>query len=105
TYIHDTIMGILRAMYHLNGFDVLNIGGGGTSISLVELVGLLEQAVGRKAIIDWQPDQPGDVLLTSADLCRAADRIGYRPTISMSEGIHRYIRWYSQEGIAAKLVN
>jgi UDP-glucuronate 4-epimerase len=102
TYIHDTIMGIMRAMYHLDGYDVLNIGGA-TSVSLLELVGLLEQAVGRKAIIDWKPDQPGDVLLTSADLCRAADRIGYRPTISMKEGIFRYTNWYRQERMEAKV--
>ena len=102
TYIHDTIRGILRAMYHLNGYDVLNIGGA-TSVTLLELIGLLEQAVGRKAVIDWQPTQPGDVLLTSADLCRAADRIGYQPTISMIEGLHRYIRWYQQERIEANV--
>lgn len=96
TYIHDTIIGILRAIHYLNGYDLLNIGGS-ASISLHEVVHLLEQAIGRKAVIDWQPAQPGDVVLTCADLRHAADRIGYRPTVLMEEGISRFVRWYKRE--------
>lgn len=98
TYIHDTIMGILRAISHLGGYDLLNIGGV-ASVGLRDLVSLLEQATGHKAIINWQPAQPGDVTLTCADPHHAASRIGYRPTVHMEEGINRYIRWYKQERV------
>lgn len=98
TYVHDTIMGILRAVSHLGGYDLLNIGGA-ASVTLRDLVGLLEQATGHKAILNWQPAQPGDVTLTCADPHHAASRIGYRPTVHMKEGINRYVRWYMQERI------
>lgn len=95
TYVRDTVAGIMRALYHLGGFDLLNIGGA-ASIGLRNLVELLEQAIGRKAIIDWQPAQPGDVTLTCADLRLARKRIGYQPSVSIEEGISQYIRWYEQ---------
>ncbi|WP_338870962.1 NAD-dependent epimerase/dehydratase family protein [Spirosoma sp. SC4-14] len=95
TYIHDTVLGIVRAMNHLKGFDLLNIGGS-APISLRDLVKLIERAVGKKAVIDWQPNQPGDVVQTSADLQRARSRIGYLPSVPIEEGIHRFVRWYQQ---------
>ncbi|QIP16408.1 NAD-dependent epimerase/dehydratase family protein [Spirosoma aureum] len=95
TYIYDTVMGISQAINHLNGFDLLNIGGV-ASVNLRDLVSLIEQAVGKKAVIDWQPNQPGDVTLTSADLHRASNRIGYLPSIHIEEGINRFVRWYRQ---------
>ena len=98
TYIHDCIMGILRAVYNLNGYEILNIGGA-TTVILRDLVRLLEKVTGYKAIIDWQPNQAGDVTVTWADLGRAATKIGYRPTIDMNEGISRYVRWYINEHI------
>lgn len=96
TYIHDTVMGILRAIYCLSGYNLLNVGGP-TSVTLHELVQLIERAVGKKATIDWQPAQPGDVVLTCADLSLAAERIGYRPTVSIEEGVNRFVRWYKQD--------
>jgi UDP-glucuronate 4-epimerase len=98
TYIHDTVIGILRAIYFLKGYNVLNIGGP-SSVSLRELVHGIEQCVGNRAIIQWQPAQPGDVDLTCADLSRAADLIGYRPTIHVGEGLHRYVAWYRQRHV------
>lgn len=96
TYIHDTVMGILRAIYHLKGYNVLNIGGP-SSVSLRELVRVIEQCVGHQAIIHWEPAQPGDVDLTCADLTRATDLIGYRPTIHLRDGLNRYVTWYRQQ--------
>ncbi|GAB3894900.1 NAD-dependent epimerase/dehydratase family protein [Spirosoma agri] len=95
TYIYDTVMGITSAINHLNGFDLLNIGGA-ASTNLRDLVSMIERAVGRKAVIDWQPNQPGDVTLTCADLHRASNRIGYFPSIQIEEGINRFVRWYQQ---------
>jgi UDP-glucuronate 4-epimerase len=99
TYVHDTVAGIVKATSNLSGYDLLNIGGA-ECVSLHDLVHLLEQVVDRKAIIDWQPAQPGDVTLTCADLNHAANRIGYRPTVLMEEGIRRYVEWYKMERIS-----
>lgn len=95
TYVQDTVAGIIRAVDQLKGFDLLNIGGV-ASVSLYELVGLIEEAVGRKAIINWQPAQPGDVNLTCADLHYASNRIGYLPSVQIEQGIGRYVNWYKQ---------
>ena len=58
------------------------------------MVALLEQELGRKAIIDPKPMQPGDVPETYADTDDLAAEIGFRPTTSIEEGIHRFAKWY-----------
>ncbi|CCH53507.1 putative protein MJ1055 [Fibrisoma limi BUZ 3] len=95
TYIDDTISGIVQVLNTSRGFDVLNIGGLET-VSLLKLVQLIEQSTGEKALIDWQPMQPGDVIQTSADLNRAYDQIAYAPSVSIEEGIPRFVNWYRQ---------
>lgn len=95
TYVSDAVAGIIRALHHLSGFDVLNIGGM-RSISLLELVRLIGQTMGRSAVIDWQPVQPGDVTSTEADLRRAHSRLGYAPSVDLDEGLNRFNNWYRQ---------
>lgn len=101
TYVHDTVIGILKAIYNLSGYDLLNIGGAGC-VSLRDLVSLLENATGRKATINWQPAQAGDVTLTCADLQHSTNQIGYRPTVLMEEGLNRYVEWYKKERISER---
>jgi len=60
-------------------YEIYNLGGTGT-ISLAELVQTIEQVVGKKAIIVRQPDQPGDVPITFANIDRARAALGYEPT-------------------------
>lgn len=61
---------------------------------LMRVVALLEQELGNKAIIDLKPMQPGDVPETYADTDDLAAEIGFRPTTSIEEGIHRFAKWY-----------
>ncbi|QJW88493.1 NAD-dependent epimerase/dehydratase family protein [Spirosoma taeanense] len=103
TYVQDTVTGIIQAIHHLGGFDLLNIGGM-ASISLSELVHLIEQAVGQRAIINWQPAQPGDAQSTCADLRQAQARIGYYPSVSIKEGIGRFINWYKKQALNQPIV-
>lgn len=96
TYVEDTVAGILGAVNwiahdeSLNG--VFNLGESHT-VSLAELVGLLEQALGKTARIERQPDQPGDVRTTYADITRARTILGYAPEISIEVGIQRFAEW------------
>ncbi len=102
THVHDAVSGIIQALHHLRGFDVLNIAGP-ASIGLLELVRLLEHLTETRARIDWQPEQPGDVYCTQADLQKAALRIQYRPAIQLEDGLNGFVDWYQHSGRGVNL--
>ena len=94
TYIDDIIDGVVAAVDRCSGGQhrVYNLGGSRTT-TLARLVELLEAGVGKKAILDRQPDQPGDVPITYADVSHAAAELGYAPRIPIEEGIARFCAW------------
>ena len=94
TFIDDIIDGVVSALDHCDGgaHRVYNLGGSRTT-TLAQLVALLEAQLGRRAILDRQPDQPGDVPITYADVTHAARDLGYAPQIPIEEGIARFCRW------------
>ena len=100
TYIDDIIDGVLRALdyieVHDNIYEILNLGESQTT-TLRELVSHIENAVGKKAIINHLPLQPGDVPQTYADISKAKRVIGYQPTTLISEGITKYVAWYQAQ--------
>ena len=75
----------------------LNLGGAHTT-SLAELVALLEEALGVRAVLDRQPAQPGDVPLTSADVTHAKEVLGYAPRTPIRAGLKRFAEWIRGEG-------
>jgi len=93
TFIEDIIDGILGAVNHLKGFDILNLGESKT-ISLAKMVSVLENTIGAKAILEKLPSQPGDVDRTFADISKARMKIGYKPKYSFEAGINKFIDWY-----------
>ena len=92
TYIDDTVDGVLRALDCARGFRVYNLGESRT-VPLSELVALLEAALGRKAVVERRPDQPGDVPLTCADVSLARAELGYEPRVPIEEGLRRFVEW------------
>jgi len=96
TYVADIVDGTLRALDRCSGYRVYNLGGAGRT-TLSELIDLISVALGRTAIIDQRPVQPGDVSLTSADNGRAAKELGYSPQVTIEEGIRRFAAWFSEE--------
>ena len=99
TYIDDIIDGIVATGRQARGYSIYNLGESLTT-SLARLIELIEAAVGRKAVIQEQPAQPGDVECTYADVTRARDELGYKPAVPVEEGIPRFVEWYRQEGKA-----
>jgi len=93
TYIDDVVGGVLGALSAPPGYRVYNLGESAT-ISLADLVGLLERATGIRANRRFLPVQPGDVPLTCADITRARAEIGYDPKVPVAEGVERFVRWY-----------
>jgi UDP-glucuronate 4-epimerase len=95
TYISDILEGVMACTRMELGYEIFNLGESQT-VRLDHLIELLEQALGRKAIIDRQPAQPGDVPLTCADISKARARLGYQPRVKIEEGIGHFVQWFIQ---------
>jgi UDP-glucuronate 4-epimerase len=97
TYIDDIIAGVRAAVdYDASAYEVFNLGESRT-VELRELIALLEKELGREAVIDRQPTQPGDVPQTFADISKARRLLGYDPRTPIEEGIRRFVAWFRQE--------
>jgi UDP-glucuronate 4-epimerase len=68
--------------------------GNSQPIALMRFIEVLEQALGREAIRDFQPMQPGDVLATAADTSALEAWVGFRPSTSIEAGVEHFARWY-----------
>ena len=95
TYVLDILNGIGCAFNKLDGYNIFNLGESKLT-NLNELVQMLEKALGKKAILNKLPSQPGDVKVTYADISKARSLIGYNPTYNMTSGINEFIKWYLQ---------
>ncbi|MEW6303637.1 MAG: SDR family NAD(P)-dependent oxidoreductase [Verrucomicrobiota bacterium] len=93
TYVTDTVDGVIACTQKEFGFDIFNLGESQT-VKLSYLIELLESALGKKAIIDRQPPQPGDVPITFADISKARARLGYDPKVKIEQGIPRFVEWF-----------
>ena len=106
TYIDDIIAGVVACLDSPPADDGQEKAGGsmkphrlyniGNSRSepLMKVVGLLEQACGRKAVIDFQPMQPGDVPATYAEISAITRDLGYAPMTNIEAGVPNFVRWY-----------
>lgn len=94
TYIDDIITGVRAAIDHkVSHYEVINLGESRT-VALSELVSLLEKELGRKAIIEYLPNQPGDVPQTFADIEKARRLLGYDPKTQIEDGIRKFVQWF-----------
>jgi UDP-glucuronate 4-epimerase len=93
TFVSDTVDGVLACTQKQFGFEIFNLGESET-VTLSRLIELLESALGKKAIIDRQPAQPGDVPLTFADISKSRANLGYQPHIKIDRGIALFIDWF-----------
>jgi UDP-glucuronate 4-epimerase len=62
------------------------------------MVSAVERALGKKAVLDRQPEQPGDVRTTWADISKAKMRLGYQPKVHFDEGVERFVKWRREAG-------
>ena len=111
TYIDDIAEGVIRCLDKPASADpdfdplhpdpataavphrLFNIGNS-QPIALMRFIEVLEQALGREAIRDFQPMQPGDVLATAADTSALEAWVGFRPSTSIEAGVENFARWY-----------
>jgi len=101
TFIDDIVDGIVAGMHHQGDYEIFNLGNS-HPIDLLTLIRTIEDALGKKAAIDWQPDQPGDVPITYAEIGKARELLGYDPRTPFQEGIRKFVQWYSEPKIPAQ---
>jgi UDP-glucuronate 4-epimerase len=103
TYIDDIVSGVLGAIqYDRSQFEIINLGESQT-VELRRLVELLEDALGKRAIIDRQPEQPGDVPVTYADISKARRLLGYNPQTNIETGIAKLVAWFNSDDNPARV--
>lgn len=99
TFIDDIVWGTVMVMHSIPGRDttatnrIYNIGGG-HPVNLMDFIHELENAIGKKATLDFLPMQKGDVGKTSADTSLLHSEIGFKPQTGIKEGIGKFIDWY-----------
>ena len=96
TYIDDIAEGVLRiAAREPAGYRLFNVGSS-QPVALMEFIGELEGALGRRARKRFLPAQPGDVIATHADVEDFWQAAGFRPSTPLAVGIERFARWYQE---------
>ncbi|MEO0444342.1 MAG: NAD-dependent epimerase [Pseudomonadota bacterium] len=113
TYIDDIVEGIIRASDDVASADpewssdhprpatsnapfrIFNIGNN-NPIKLIEYIEAIEKSLGKKAIKDLLPLQPGDVPDTYADSSRLETVLGYKPSMPVEQGVANFVTWYKE---------
>ena len=96
THIDDIADGVEAALGSALPFEIVNLGGA-HPVTLGELVAALEKATGRRAVLDRQPMQPGDVPVTFAAVEKAQRLLGFRARISLDDGLRTAVKWYREQ--------
>ncbi len=92
TFIEDIIDGVVASLGLDTHYDVINLGNS-SPVGLLDMVRTIEVALGKPARIEWNPDQPGDVPITFADISKAKRLLGYAPATPFERGIEQQAAW------------
>ena len=96
TYVTDTVDGVIACTQREFGYEIFNLGESQT-VTLSHLIELLEKSLRKKAIIDRQSAQPGDVPITFANIDKARAKLGYHPRVKIEEGIPKFVEWFRKQ--------
>ena len=96
TYVTDIVAGIMTCTEREFGYEIFNLGESQT-VTLSRMIELLERSLGKRAVIDRQPPQPGDVPITFADISKARKLLGYSPSVKIEQGIPLFVEWFQQQ--------
>ena len=94
TYVDDIANGTVLAAGKSVGHTVINLGGGKEPISLLDFIGKIEDRLGRKAEIVWQPMSASEMQDTAADIAKAKRLLGWQPETDLDTGLDATVEWY-----------
>lgn len=100
TYIDDIARGVISALKPV-GYEIINLGGHEV-ITINNLVKLVEDVVGKKAVIQYGPPDLADMRSNWADVSKARALLGWEPQYAMRAGIEKLVEWYNTERDWAK---
>lgn len=95
TFIDDIARGVILALKPV-GYEVVNLGGHEV-ITINNLIKLIEDVIGKKAIVDYGPADPADMRSNWADVSKAGALLGWEPQYDMRAGIEKLVEWYNAE--------
>lgn len=101
TFVSDTVDGVIAATKKEFGYEIFNLGESET-VSLSRMIESLQSVLGKKAVIDRQPMQPGDVPITFADISKARTKLDYDPRVPFEQGIKLFADWFKKSQSDAK---
>lgn len=93
TYIDDIVDGVIRVLNTPKKYEIYNIGNSKAE-KLLDFIDEIEKNIGKKAVREYCPMQPGDVVATMADINKIRG-LGYQPKTDIKEGIANFIKWYN----------
>lgn len=100
TYIDDIARGTILALKQV-AFEVFNLGGHEV-ITVNNLIKLMEEIIGKKAIVEYGPANPADMLTNQADVTKAGAMLGWEPQYDMRAGVTKLVEWYNENREWAK---
>ena len=100
TYVGDIVRGTVAALKPL-GYEVINLGSD-EPVVLKDAISLVEELVGKKANLEYQPRHSADVMTSHANITKASKLLGWRPQTSFREGVSQLVNWYRENREWAK---
>ena len=95
TFVEDIARGSIAAVREL-GYEIINLGGGRNPVSLNTVIEKLESLLGKKSKIDHKPFHVADIKETWADIDKANRLLGWKPKVSLDEGLEKSVNWYME---------
>ncbi len=93
TYVDDIARGTIAALKPVS-YEIINLGGGNNPIDLMTVIGMIEKFLGKKAKIANKEFHIADIKETWADISKANKMLGWKPTVSLEEGVRRSVEWH-----------
>jgi UDP-glucuronate 4-epimerase len=101
TYVDDIVDGVVKVLLYppterlVPPFRIFNIGHN-RPVEVVLFVQMLEQLLGRKAVVELAPPQPGDMIETCANIDRLREAIGFEPKVTLEDGLRHFVTWFKE---------
>jgi nucleoside-diphosphate-sugar epimerase len=102
TYVDDIARGTIAGLRPL-GYEVVNLGSD-RPVTLIDLIELFENLLGKKAVLSYLPPHPADVTATWADIGKARRLLDWEPQTDLLSGVGALVAWYRQQRSWAKAV-
>jgi nucleoside-diphosphate-sugar epimerase len=96
TFVDDIARGTILASKKKMGYEVINLGGGNRPVSINKVIEMIENLLGKKALIEHLAPFKADMKSTWADISKAEKVLDWKPEISIEEGLDRCVQWYQE---------